>query len=175
MTEDATTDLHTVGTWFSGIVGENPSWDLILILVVVLAVVLLAFLGRARLVALAVAAYMSIGLVAATSVLDWAFNATQGFSVLWTIVGSLAVATVLFYLLVQYGLSDLLQDDEGYFASSVILGIAVVGMLISYAFTLLPVDVVVSYSPLLVTVLTGTVAGVLWMLAPIIVIGVTRD
>ncbi len=162
-------------TFFSDLVGSNPSGDILLLIAGAVIVVLLGFWGRAKLISVAIAAYAAIAILSTTFLFDWIFGSLGvAFTTTAVVIVVLIVAAVL-YFMIHYGLGGILSEDRGFIASSIILAISIVGMVFMYSLTILPADVLSGFSNALQVAFTGSVSRVIWFLAPIIVIGATRD
>lgn len=161
--------------WVQSLFGDNPSWDVLLVLGMALVVVLLGFWGRARIIAVTIASYMAIVLLATTPIFDWAFSSFGIPITVIGITGVFLVLTAVLFFIVNFSLGELLDEDDGYLASSMVLATATVGMSLSYAMTILPIESLGGFSPAILALMTGTGARILWVLAPMVVIGATKD
>ena len=157
--------------WMASLFGDNPSWDILLLLGAAVVVVLLGFWGRARITAVTIASYMAIALLATTPTFDWAFSSLSIPITVTGIAGVFLAVTAALFFVVNYCLGELFDEDDGYLASSMVLAVATVGMALSYALTILPVESLGGFSPAILALLTGTGARILWILAPMVVIG----
>jgi hypothetical protein len=145
------------------------------IIVGTVIVVLLGFWGRAKLVSVAIATYAAIAILSTTFLFDWIFGSLGVAFSTAAVVITVLLVTALLYFMIHYGLGNILSEDRGFIASSIILAITIVGMVFMYSLTILPPDILSGFSNALQTVFTGSVSRVLWFLAPIIVIGATKD
>ena len=161
--------------WFTTVFGENPSWDFLLLIIGVGLVVLIAFWGRHILSSVMVAGYMTVAAFSMTDISAWLFEGARIPFTAWGAGITIVAIVAILFSIVNYSLGDLFADDQGQFASSIVLAASIVGMMIALMFNVLPADVVSSFSPITHTVFTGGAALVIWFLAPIIIVGATRD
>lgn len=164
-----------VTTIASDFISANPTTDVLVLVGAAVAVLLLGFWGRSKLVSVAVASYAAIAMLSTLPIFDWVIGGIGIPYSVWSIVAIVLVLVLVLHSMIYFSLGEILEEDRGFIASSVVLAIAVIGLLFSYSFTVVPSTVLSEISPILATVLTGTFAKILWFLAPIIVIGATKD
>ncbi|MBI2477033.1 hypothetical protein HYV72_02555 [Candidatus Uhrbacteria bacterium] len=149
--------------------------DALLLLGGAVLVVLVGFWGRAKLICVAIASYAAIAILSTTPLYDWIFSSALVKLTTVNVVGVVLIVTAMLYFMIQFGLGDVLSEDRGFIASSVILAVTVIGALFAYSLTLVTADVIQQFTPVVRTLFVGTWAHLVWLLAPILVIGATRD
>ena len=166
---------ETIVSWLTSVFGENPSWDLLLLMVVVGLILALAFWGRAKIVAVVLASYGAIVLMSMTGVNEWV-HASMGIPEnIWGTAGVLLVTVGVMFALVQYSFGGVLKGESSQFAKSVILAVSAVGLLASYWFSTVSGDILSGFSPLSFSILGSNVAVFAWVFAPLVLIGLTDD
>jgi len=168
-------DPGTIVSWFTSVFGENPSWDLLLLMAIVGLVLALAFWGRAKIMTVVIASYMTVAILSVTPLAGWLQNTLNIPNNIWGPAGIVLVVTGVMFAVVQYSLGSLLRKEDGPFAKGVILAVAVVGMLAAFMFTLLPGELLQGFSPITLTVLVGDITFGIWALVPMLMIGLTED
>lgn len=164
-----------VTTIASDFMSASPATDVLVLVGAAAAVLLLGFWGRSKLVSVTIAAYAAIAMLATLPIFSWVY-ATIGLSFsVWSVVVVVLVLVFILHSMIYFSLGEILEEDRGFIASSIVLAVAIIGLLFSYSFTVVPSTVLTEISPVLATILTGTLAKFLWFLAPIVVIGATKD
>ncbi|MBT6254030.1 hypothetical protein HOI83_02255 [Candidatus Uhrbacteria bacterium] len=166
---------ETIVSWFTSVFGENPSWDLLLLMTLVGLILALAFWGRAKIMAVVIASYVAITFMSVTSIVDWLQGALNIPDNIWGPAGIVLVITGAMFAIVQYSFGHLIRKEDSQFAKSVILAVSVVGMLAAFVFTQLPGELLQGFSPITMTILVGDLAIAVWVLAPILLVGLTED
>ncbi|OGL70797.1 hypothetical protein A3C17_02325 [Candidatus Uhrbacteria bacterium RIFCSPHIGHO2_02_FULL_53_13] len=164
-----------VTTVASDFISASPATDIFVLIGAAAAVLLLGFWGRSKLISVTIASYAAIAMLATLPIFDWVFGSLGlPFSV-WSVIVTVLALVLILHSMIYFSLGDVLEEDPGFIASSIVLAIAVIGLLFSYSFTVVPADVLTDISPVLAIALTGAIAKLLWFLAPIVVIGATKD
>lgn len=166
---------ETILNWLTSIFGENPSWDLLLLMILIGLILALSFWGRARIVAVIVASYSAIVFMGMTGVGSWVHLSLGVPENVWGTAGVLIVIVGVMFALVQYSLGYMIKGESSQFAKSVILAISAVGLLASYWFSTVSQDVLSGFSPLSFSILGSNVAVFVWIFAPLVLIGLTED
>jgi uncharacterized protein YqhQ len=122
-----------------------------------------------------IASYIAVGLLTTTPLLPWIQGALSLPDTIWAPAGIVLAVTGAMFAIAQYSLGDLLHGENSQFAKSVILAVSVVGMLASFLFTLLPAYILNGFSPITMTILVGDIVIGAWLVAPIVMIGLTED
>ena len=174
--EDSFAEVPQVAVnWFTAVFGQNPSWDILLLVVAVGLVVLIAFWGRHILSSVMVASYMTIAIFFMTDIGTWLFESAGIPFTAWGAGITIVALVAIIFSIVNYALGDLFADDPGQFASSLVLALAIVGMMVAFLLRVLPLDIASNFSPLTQSLFTGGAALVVWFFAPLIIVGATRD
>ena len=164
-----------VTTIASDFISANPTTDVLVLVGAAAAVLLLGFWGRSKLVSVAIASYAAIALLATQPIFDWVYGSIGIPYSVWSVIAIVLGLVFVLHSMIYFSLGEILEEDRGFIASSIVLAVAIIGLLFSYSFTVVPSTVLSEISPILATVLTSVFAKILWFLAPIIVVGATKD
>ena len=155
--------------------GENPSWDVLLYVVLFGLSGVAGLAGRARLVATLVAGYIAVGLLGMTGAYDWVVSTFNVPSTVWGIAGVVVGVVAVLFALVNHGLGGILDEDEGTMATSVVLALSTCGLLTLLVFTKLDPNTLAGFSNFTRALFASPVGLVSWMLAPLVIVAATRD
>jgi hypothetical protein len=168
-------DLTSVGTsaqgLFTGINWSQPSWDLFIILFVVIAAFLYGLsLGRDRIIVIMVSIYMALAIVNSAPFLTNVTTITLQTPFAIKIGVFLGIFVMLFFLLSRSALLRTLaaSDDRGKWWQVLLYSILHVGLLVSVTLNYLPKDAVDKLAPLTKLVFASQNARFIWILAPIL-------
>ncbi|HBU27569.1 TPA: hypothetical protein DEB00_00440 [Candidatus Uhrbacteria bacterium] len=165
----------TVLTWATSVFGEHPSWDVLLATLLIGAGFMVALWGRGRVIAFVIACYGVVVLVRVSSATDWIKSTLHIPTSIPGSVGVLAGFIGIFFVLVWYGLGDALDEGRGSMAGSVLISMATCGLLTAVLFPQLTPEVINGFSVGTQTLFTSPLGLVAWVIAPILLIGATRD
>lgn len=157
-------------TWLASIFGENPSWDLLLLMAIVGVVLALSFWGRSKIISVIVASYIAMVLLSVTPLLGWMQNALNVSDSLVGIAISCVIIVAAMFAVVEYGIGSILSGEDGDFAKSVILAVSSVGMLTSFMFSIVTNGELSGFSPITITLFVGDITFGAWILAPMLMI-----
>lgn len=167
---------------FGNVDWSNPSWDLFIILFVVVAAFLYGLsLGRERIIVILVSVYMSLAVATNAPFLrDAGFqesvnNKIQGLFV-FQISMFIFVSIVLFFLLSRSALlkNISLDEDTGRWWHVFLFSFLHVGLIISIILSFLPPDAANVLSPLMRNIFTSDIGRFVWIVGPILAMIVIR-
>lgn len=161
--------------WVTSIFGEHPSWDVLLYILLIGLAVVAGVWGRARLISVLVASYIVVALLSLTGVGDWFHNSIGVPSTVWGQAGVIIGLVAIFFAIVNYGLGDILDDETGSLTTSVVLALSILGLLTTFLFTQFDTDTVNGFSSFSQEVFASGTGLTVWIIAPIIIVGATRD
>lgn len=155
--------------------GENPSWDVLLYVGLIGLAGISGLAGRARLVSTVVASYIAVGLLGMTGTYDWIVSTFNIPATVWGIAGAVVGVIAVLFALVNHGLGNILDEDEGTMATSVVLAFSTLGLLMALVFTKLDADTLAGFSNVTRALFASPAGLVSWMFAPLIIVAATRD
>lgn len=159
----------------TSVLGDNPSWDVLLYIVVIGFAVIAGVWGRAKLIGVLLASYIAVALLSLTGISDWFHNSMGVPATVWGYVGVLIGVVAVFFAIVTYGLGDILDDETGSLTTSVVLALSVIGLLTAFLFTQLDIETVNGFSSFTQAVFATGAGRAVWIIIPIIIVGATRD
>lgn len=152
------------------------SWELILMLFLIGAGFLLGLaLGKQRIFALLLGGYISFALMSVFSFKKFfpdLFKKEENFVIL--VVFFLVLIGLIYFVLSRSILRSSIKRKNRSIFQSLILGVFLVGMLISLVFFFLPKDLLMAFSETTKNVFNTATARFLWMVAPLIFIGIFK-
>ncbi|MFA5021533.1 MAG: hypothetical protein WC508_00415 [Patescibacteria group bacterium] len=158
--------------WFSflGINWVTPTWDLIILLFLIISVLIYSFtLGRDRIVAILISTYLALAVTTNLPFMDklaaW-LNQTHIFG--YQISAFLIVFAVLFLMLSRSTLTQMISNLSGSWWQVIILSLLQVGLLISIILSFLPPSVSNSLSDFTKIIFTSELGKFCWIVLPIL-------
>jgi len=156
----------------------HPSWDLILILFFLVGSVIYGMsMGRDRIIVVLVAVYMAIAIVSyAPYISNFVTEVKIGNTFAFQVTMFVGVFAVLFFLISQSALLKHLGGaaERGGTFSAMIFSVLHTGLLISVILSYLPKEAVNVFSPQIQRFFVADIAKFVWVVAPIIVMALTR-
>ena len=152
------------------------SWELILMLFLVGAGVLLGLaLGKGRIFVLLLGGYISFALMNVFSfkkIFPDLFEKEENFMVL--IVVFVVLVGLIYFILSRSILKSAIKRKTKSIIQSLFLGIFFIGMLISIIFSFLPKDLLTAFSLSVKNIFNTPTARLLWLVIPLIFIGIFK-
>jgi len=165
----------TALAWGLSIFGEHPSWDVLLTALLVGLAFFVGMWGRGKTLAFVIAGYVVVGIVSVSAALAWIHGT---FGIPTSIPGRIGVIAGLagiVFAIVQYGIGDTLEEERGSRAASVFVSASALGMLTVILFQQFNAETVSGFSVFMQSLFMSPLGTILWIVAPIFCIGVTRD
>ncbi len=145
----------------------SPSWDLFLIILLVIAVFLYGItLGKARIIVILSSIYMS-ALVAIFFPWNVSWNVLKNVPIKVAIF--VACMLLLFVTLTRSGLASIFRaSTEGSWIETLIFSIFQIGLITTIIMSFFAQEIITSSFPIMSTVFTGSVAQFIWVVLPIL-------
>lgn len=166
---------QVIATWFLGLLGTNPSWDVVLLVCAGIGGVALALLGRARLVIVLMASIATVALTVSGTLLPWILHMLRVEETIWGYASVVGALVMLIFAMLSYGLAERLEEERGSISTSVVLAYAILGLLITLVFSFLEASVLQGFSAPLRSAFSLEARLPLWLLGAVLIMVATRD
>jgi|TARA_B100001971_G_C17953543_1_gene413782 hypothetical protein len=170
---DSSQAIETVNSFIAGINFNEPTWDLFIILFLILGAFMYGLtLGRDRIILVLISTYMALAVMNAAPFLDQFAPVDYGPNNVFTfrIIVFLGVFIILFVLLSRSSLMRSLgrSESRGAWWQVIVFSVMHIGLMVSIILKLVPVEFHEQLSPITRQWFTGQQAEFFWLIGPII-------
>lgn len=172
--------MEQIGQFLSGINWAAPTWDLFLIIFFIIAAFIYGIsMGRDRIIVIMVGIYIALALVTNAPFINPGTGSQIGFYdfYVFKVTAFLTAFILLFIILSRSSLLKAFSSDDisGGIFQVLIFSILHVGLLISITLSFLPPESLDLFSDFTKNIFTNETARFLWLVAPIVFMGISKN